>query len=287
MDRRRYLTALASGIVAGLTGCLGGGDAGGGDSGADATPDASAATPARARSPIPTTSSPTPTATATATPTDAPAGVDTSYAPDEYGAVDVNGVRVPLVPLNDAIEWYRDGTARFADARGREQYETARIEGAAFSPVSRGGSVEPPVAEWPRDARIVTYCGCPHHLSSIRARTLLDLGYERVYALDEGFFAWKEAGYPLAGSEIGRTPALRVIRGRTDPADAGAFAWARHGERVEAAPIGADGGYELHLRFAVATDALVTVETPSYAVEAPLAELTDGIVTGPGRAGGP
>jgi rhodanese-related sulfurtransferase len=271
MERRDYLTALGGAVATGLAGCLGGDSdpsAGDGDTGTPAT-----------------TPTPSPTATATPPPTATPAAVDTSYAPDDYGAVDVNGVGVPLVPLNDAIEWYRDESARFADARGREQYETAHIRGAAFSPVSRGGTVAPPVSEWPRDGRIVTYCGCPHHLSTIRARTLLDLGYTRVYALDEGFFAWKDAGYPLAGADVGRTPSLRVIRGRTDPADAGGFAWARQGENVEATPIGDDGSYALHVRFAVAADDLVTVETPSYAVEAPLAALTDGVVTGPGESG--
>lgn len=275
MERRRYLAALSAGIAAGAAGCLGGGSgsSGGEPAGEDASP-----------TPTPTAAS---TATATPAPTTGSGGAGAGYPPEEYGSVDVNGVRVPLVPLNDAIEWYREGSARFADARGREQYETAHIEGAAFSPVSRGGTVKPPVSEWPRDARIVTYCGCPHHLSSIRARTLLDLGYTRVYALDEGFFAWKDAGYPLAGSAVDRTPALRVIRGRTDPDDAGEFAWARHGENVEAAPIDADGAYTLHVRFPAAPDALVTVETPSYAVEAPLSALTDGVVTGPGRPGDP
>lgn len=30
--------------------------------------------------------------------------------------------------------------------------------------------------DWPKDDRIVCYCGCPHHLSSIRGSQLIDDG---------------------------------------------------------------------------------------------------------------
>lgn len=225
------------------------------------------------------TPSPSPTPTVTDASTATPATVDTSYAPDAYDRVEVNGVPVPLVPIADAIEWYRNDAAVFVDARGEAQYEQAHIEGAVSSPVSDGGDPGA-VGQFPKDRRIVTYCGCPHHLSSIRALSLLYIGYDRVYALDEGFFAWKEKGYPLAGEDVDSTADLHVVDGRADPAHAGEYAFARFGQNVEAAPIGADGSYALHIRFAVAPDEVVTVETPGYTVAAPLSELVDGVVTG-------
>lgn len=221
------------------------------------------------------TRTPSPTDRATATQPE----VDTSYAPDHYGRVEVNGVQVPLVPINDAIKWYRAESAVFVDARGKSQYRKAHIEGAIPSPASLGDDPGA-VAKYDKNRRIVTYCGCPHHLSSIRALSLLYIGYEEVYALDEGFFAWRDKDYPLAGQDVGTQNDLHVVDGTTDVASAGEYAFARFGENLEAAPIASDGSYALHIRFEVAPEDVVTIETPDYTVEAPLGELVDGLVTG-------
>lgn len=225
------------------------------------------------------TPSPSPTASRTDVSTSTPLEVDISYAPDDYGTVEVNGVAVPLVPINDAIEWHRNDTAVFVDARGEPQYEKAHIKGAVNSHVS-DGSDPGAVGQFSTDTRIVTYCGCPHHLSSIRALSLLTIGYEEVYALDEGFFEWQDRGYPLAGEDVDSQADLHVVKGRTNPASVGRYSFAHYDGRIEAAPIAADGTYALHIRFEVSPTDVVTVETPDYTVEAPLEKLVDGIVTG-------
>lgn len=138
-----------------------------------------------------------------------------------------------------------------------------------------------PTADWPTDDRVVTYCGCPHHLSSLRAGEFVAAGYENVYAIDEGFGEWRDRGYPTTGS--GNDRAAYVVRGRTDSRDAGGYAWATHREsdQHEAAPIEGDGSYHLELRFAnLDPSAPIRVRTPSYEVTAPLSELTTGVVTG-------
>lgn len=201
---------------------------------------------------------------------------------DAFERIDVEGTTVPLAPLDVAHYWFQRREARFADARGQRQYKRSRVLGAVLSPAPDGADDADPVARWPTGDRIVCYCGCPHHLSSLRAATLIENGYEEVYVIDEGFWAWHDQGYPMAGEDVTEQPRVQVVEGRTDPEHAGETAWATHdpsGQR-EAGPIAADGSFELHLRFTnVTPDSVVTLRTPATAVEAPLRELTGGTVT--------
>lgn len=214
------------------------------------------------------------------TDTDAPTPTSMDADPDSFERIEVEGQMVPLAPVEVTYNWYARGEARFADARGEGQYQEARITGAVWSPAP-DGRPDDPVAEWATDERIVCYCGCPHHLSSLRASTLIENGYEDVYVIDEGFFEWADRGYPITGTEV--QGAARVIRGRS-AADAGEPVYATHepSDQREAAFVGADGSYELHLRFAdLASDAEISVEAPDYTVVAPLSELTSGLVSPP------
>lgn len=205
-----------------------------------------------------------------------------SIDPDSFERLTVEGTSVPLAPIDAVYHWYRRRAARFADARGESAYRTSHIRGAVLSPAPDGGESDV-VGRWPTDARIVCYCGCPHHLSSLRAASLVDAGYEDVYVIDEGFWAWHDRGYPMAGDDVSAEPALREIVGRVDPTHAGETAWAWHepsGQR-EATGIDEGGRYRLELRFAdVELDSTILVETPAYRVRAPLDDLVDAPVTG-------
>lgn len=287
--QRRQLLGLAGGLAAtGLAGCLGGGST--------STPTPTSRPPFEPVSGGPRNGDDLP---ADDTPRDGlPPEFDTApperhvdpdrfptmtVDPESFSGNDADGVVVPLIPIDAAFYWYWSREARFADARGPGAWENSRIFGAVSSPAPAGGEGEDPVADWPTDANIVCYCGCPHHLSGLRAATLIENGYEHVYAIDEGFWEWQDRRYPLAGEDVANRPALRVIDGLADPDHAGATAWARHRptSQVEAGPIGADGRYRLELRFAdVSPASRVTVETPGYTVTAPLRELTARTVTG-------
>ena len=48
-----------------------------------------------------------------------------------------------------------------------------------------------------KDSSIVTYCGCPRHLSTLAAKDLTDQGYTNVSVLYEGYWVWKDNGYPV------------------------------------------------------------------------------------------
>jgi rhodanese-related sulfurtransferase len=206
-----------------------------------------------------------------------------------YGTVRTDGVDVPLVPVADAIDWYRDDDALFADARGPGSYERAHVTGAVLSPAPDGVPRDDPVEAKSTDRRIVTYCGCPHHLSSLRASTLIKDGYADTYALDEGFRAWVEHDYPISGTVVESTPSEYRIDGRvtnggqrTGSRRAGdGHVWAWHdptGQR-EAASIADDGTFAVHLRFYdVDLNSPIRLVARGREVTRPLNDLTEGPV---------
>lgn len=263
--RRRTVLATGASTLAGLAGCLGGGS--------DSLP----------RDDDPDDGRPPPEAVEEPPPTDAdPTGFET---------IERDGESVRLAPADVVYAWYANRDARVVDARGTTQYEKSHVYGAVSSPAAmlEGAGAPDPVTDWPSDARIVTYCGCPHHISSRRAATLQTAGYRNVFVLDEGFWAgWHDRGYPTAGSDASSAPQQRIVEGVVDPANAGATAVLVHpasGQREEA-PVGSDGRYRLRLRFyGVDADATVALRTPEYEVAAPLGALTRGVVTGRDRLG--
>ncbi len=276
MKRRAVLGALATGVAGGFAGCantMGGGET------------------------APTTEQPTPFehpgtldvsfATNGEYPTDddpadgyPPEFPDPPAAPDadpsSFETIEANGETVRLAPIDVVEQWYRRGETRFVDARGIGQYERAHVYGAVASPAQQG-SAGSGIPDWPTDDRVVTYCRCPHHLSSVRAAGLQNSGYTNVYALDEGFGAWIDRGHPMAGVPEDETTVSEWTLEGTDPEGPGAYAWVSAERQYEAAPIAADGSYALHARFSnVSADTEVTVSTPSYTVRGTLGEFETG-----------
>ncbi|MGM0592007.1 MAG: rhodanese-like domain-containing protein [Halobacteriota archaeon] len=200
-----------------------------------------------------------------------------SFETKTYGDYDV-----PLVPTDVAYYWYARGEARFADARSATEYDVSHIFGSALSPAPRGQERNDPTEQWPKSDIIIMYCDCPHHLSTMRAADLLNRGWENVYALDEGFSAWRDRNYPLAGTDTDRVPETWTITGRVPERDAGETVWAVHesSEQQEATEVDDDGKYTLHVRFVDVTgDTEVTIETSSYTVTDTLENLSSGRIT--------
>jgi len=256
MHRRGYL-AVCGAICGGLAGCSGNSSEG------------SEGTVGPPRDGYPPESGTTPT--------------DRTIDTSSFATTTVEGVDVPLAPIDATHHWYRRRAARFVDARGQSQYDRSHVTGAVLSPAP-DGTGDDPVEAWPTDDRIVCYCGCPHHLSSLRAASRIENGYEQVYVIDEGFWEWQDRGYPVAGDEVSTTPAVQRISGLTAADYAGQMAWAWHeptGQR-EATPIGDDGAYTLELHFSDLTaESTVAVETPGYRIEGSLDALTAQTVTAP------
>lgn len=204
--------------------------------------------------------------------------IDTS----EFETLTVNCESIKLAPISVVYQWYMRSELRLVDARGLSQYKRSHIYGAVLSTAQKG-STGGPIENWPTDTRIVTYCGCPHHLSSIRAAGLQKSGYTDVYAIDEGFRKWSKQDYPMSGTTFNSTNQKEIsswrINGRTDPNYAGEYAWAWNDDQYEAAPIQSDGSFTIHLRFPhIDDDSLISVSTPEYTTQEKLGKLSNGVL---------
>lgn len=274
---RRTFAAAASGAVAGLAGCLGD-PLGGGTAATDSSDGEFTGTSNDA----PRTASDLPSEIdgfpdeVSAKPEDRT--VDTS----DLDTVEENGVDVPLLPVEDAHVWWAYRRARFADARGPDQYENSHIQGAVLSPAPEDmrGS-DDPLTQWGKQDRVVCYCGCPHHLSSIRASQLINAGYENVYVIDEGFFQWTDLGYPVTGNDGGISEF--VVRGDVQAKYAGENAWVTPvaSDQLESTNVATDGTFDLHCKFVdVTPDTRLRVDTPAWTTTGTVRELTSGTLRG-------
>ncbi|TYL39725.1 rhodanese [Natronococcus pandeyae] len=199
---------------------------------------------------------------------------------DAYDTFSIDGVDVPLAPLEDVVYWYQRQEARMVDARGADQYDDLRITGAVFSRAPDGVS-DDPVDDWSADDRIVTYCVCPHALAGQRAASLIDAGYENVYALDEGLEAWVNQGYPVDGEQATQSLTAYQVQGRSDPAYAGESVRIRtlETDQSELSLVGDDGSYELTLHFTgLDEESLLEVDAPDYTRELTLEEATSDVI---------
>ncbi|WP_224449550.1 rhodanese-like domain-containing protein [Haloprofundus salilacus] len=211
--------------------------------------------------------------------------VDTGQFPTNRVERDSGIVNVPLVPVDVAYYWYARGEARIVDARSAAAYDVSHVFGAAQSIAPDGLERNDPTADWPKSDRIVVYCDCPNYLSSQRAATLIENGYTNVFAIEEGYRAWVDSEYPMAGSDTNRSIDVRTIVGQTDPEHADEGAWAYHeaSGQQEASKIQADGSYELELRWVdVSGSDEVTVETPGYTITDSLKAMTSAEITSEG-----
>ncbi|SFS35833.1 rhodanese-like domain-containing protein [Halostagnicola kamekurae] len=191
------------------------------------------------------------------------------------------GKEVPLVPVDEAYEWYENEEARFVDTRGMGQYDAGHIPGAVYSPAV-GGDGTDPTDEWAHDTRIVTYCGCPHTLAGQRAAELKSEGFENVYAIDEGYGGWEDAEYPTERNDQNADVETHAIEGEADASNAGEYVdiSTLEGSNYEVATIQPDGTYETEIRFPdVTAETELIVEAPDYTVEGTLEEFTSEPVT--------
>lgn len=197
----------------------------------------------------------------------------------EYPTESHQGQTVPLAPLADVYEWFEADEARFVDTRGKAAYEESHVPGAVHS-TGPDGFADDPTDDWDRTERIVTYCDCPHTLAVQRASALLADGFETVYALDDGFGAWEEAGYPVDALDDRDDVAEYRVEGRTDPDHAGGYVWLRDGDDpVEVGEVADDGTWAVTIRTTrLGPESTLEVETPERTFDATLEELTDGDV---------
>jgi cytochrome c oxidase cbb3-type subunit 3 len=88
----------------------------------------------------------------------------------------------------------RGAAMAILDARAPSDYAAGHISGATDVPFYEASLYRDAL---PKDRWIVCYCGCPHAESGALADDLLAHGFTTVTVLDEGFFVWRDRGYPV------------------------------------------------------------------------------------------
>lgn len=97
------------------------------------------------------------------------------------------------------------------DARTESEWMTTHIAGAISIPYFRMKRLD----EIPRDAWVIAYCACPHHLSGVVVDSLRARGNPHACVLDEGIVEWQRRGYPIVAAPGAPLPPLEAR-----PADA-------------------------------------------------------------------
>ncbi len=102
----------------------------------------------------------------------------------------------------DAVkkELDRGAALGFLDARAPSDFVASHIAGANDVPFYEADEY---LFALPKDKWLVCYCACPHAESGKLLDTLVANGFTKVTILDEGFFVWRDRGYPVRS---GATP---------------------------------------------------------------------------------
>ena len=121
-------------------------------------------------------------------------GVISAHAKDE-----IHDSRLVIDNIKIAKLSYDGGKTLFVDARSNDDYNEGHIKGAISLPVGefdeRVGNL---LDNYSPDQSIITYCSGRTCEDSHRlAQMLIDLGYESVSIMIDGFPGWKENGYPV------------------------------------------------------------------------------------------
>jgi mono/diheme cytochrome c family protein len=92
------------------------------------------------------------------------------------------------------------------DARPQSDWMTTHIATAVSIPYYQLQRLE----EIPKDAWVVAYCACPHHLSGVVVDSLRARGYPHAFVLDEGVLEWERRGYPIVAAAGAPLPPLEL-----------------------------------------------------------------------------
>lgn len=84
------------------------------------------------------------------------------------------------------------------DARSRPDYLFDHIAGAMSMPFFE---VEERFAELPKDKWIIAYCACPRAEAEHAVRVLQTQGFDKVAVMYEGYFEWRDRGYPITSGD--------------------------------------------------------------------------------------
>jgi rhodanese-related sulfurtransferase len=142
---------------------------------------------------------PTPQVATPAQPTVAPAPAageaEQAAIPMDHGAIDPNGPPVERIDLAGARAHFDAKTALFIDVRSGQEYTAGHIEGALSltSP-----EMDARIQELPAGTVVIAYGDASKPEAAVRAAQIfMELGYPKVIAMEGGWQAWKEVGFPV------------------------------------------------------------------------------------------
>jgi len=139
-----------------------------------------------------------------------PRGKDPTFAVKDGRFVSAEQVRDALAAKQRLV---------IADARPPSDWMRVHIPGAVSVPYHDMARFD----EIPKDAWVVAYCACPHHLSGEVVDALRASGHPRALVLDEGIIEWHRRGYPVVAAQgVPRPlPEMAPLNGGGAPAPAG------------------------------------------------------------------
>lgn len=123
-----------------------------------------------------------------------PAAEQAAPVPD-HGAIDPNGPAVERIDLAGARARFDAQTAVFVDVRSGQEFTAGHIAGAISltSP-----ELETRLSALPVGTAVIAYGDAAKPDSAVRAAQIfMDLGYPQVIALDGGWQAWQQVGFPI------------------------------------------------------------------------------------------
>jgi len=107
------------------------------------------------------------------------------------------------ISLTKAVRLFQQNKAVFLDARPVEFYDQGHIKGALSLPWNMVDEKCMEIMDKiPSDSTIITYCDGPTcELSEMLAEYMIDMGFEDVHTLINGWTLWKQQNLPVAGEE--------------------------------------------------------------------------------------
>jgi rhodanese-related sulfurtransferase len=98
--------------------------------------------------------------------------------------------QIPEVDSEALHGMLHSGQAVLIDVREPEEFARERITGAKPVPLSAFN-----IGEFPHDQEVVVMCRSGHRSGHVTMH-LRQLGYEKIYNLQGGIIAWRQAGFP-------------------------------------------------------------------------------------------
>lgn len=126
-----------------------------------------------------------------------PAGIPWIYV--QAKKIEVSGITVALIDVNEARKLYDDGQTVFVDARNQQDYTRGSVRGSVFLfPDDIHERFVAVQTLLPENSPIVLYCYGPEcDMAERVAEFLGQLGYKKMLIMTDGFSAWERAGYPV------------------------------------------------------------------------------------------